>query len=239
MQQMARKQWDQLMAKAHTGDSQAQWEVGSWLEDGLADPNGVVLVHPDARCAVRWYRQSAIAGNSSGQIHLGACLSAGRGIRRDDAEALRWFKRALRQSDICAPNNIASVYRDRGQNRRAIFWYRRAAAVGDADALVEVGRGYYTGIGTRRDPDQAVRCFKKAIASKNISQAGREDAMFHLGVAFHQGRGVQKSDVQALRWLSQANRDDDHVEARNLIEKITRAESLGRQSMQLRPLREK
>lgn len=155
-----------------------------------------------------------------GQNHFGVCLSAGRGIRRDDAEALRWFKHALRQGDSCAANNIASVYGDRGNNRRAIFWYQRAVDCGDGDALVEVGRRYYAGVGVRRDPAHAVRCFHKAITSQSITQAGREDAMFYLGVAFHEGRGVRKSNSRAVKWLSRANKDDDHAEARNLIAEV-------------------
>ena len=220
MQEMKRKQWNQVKARAEAGDSEAQWEVGSWFEDGLADPNGLVIAHPDARAAARWFRRSAIGGNPSGQNHLGVCLCAGRGVRRDDAEALRWFKRALRQSYLVAPNNIASVYSDRGNHRRAMFWYHRAAACGDGDALVEVGRRYYAGVGVKRDPERGVRCFRKAIASKNITPAGREEAMFHLGAAFHEGRGVKQSNVRAIKWLSQANQDDDHAEARNLIERI-------------------
>ncbi len=220
MQEMTRKQWTQLKARAEAGDSEAQWEVGSWLEDGLGDPNGLVLVHPNTRAAARWFLRSANAGNPSGQNHLGVCLSAGRGVRRDDAEALRWFKRALLQSYPTAPNNIASVYEDRGNNRRAMFWYQRAAASGDGDALVEVGRRYYAGVGVRRDAGQAVRYFRKAITSNNISQTGREDAMFHLGAAFHEGRGVKQSNARAIKWLSQANKDDDHAQARNLLERI-------------------
>lgn len=222
MQAMTREQWNQLKNKAAGGDSEAQWEVGSWLEDGLVDSSGIVLAHRDARAAVRWYRKSATAGNAAGQTHLGVCLCVGRGVRRDDTEALRWFKRALRQGDWSAPNNIASVYRDRGNHCRAIFWYERAIACGDGDALVEVGCGYYTGIGVRHDPKQAIRCFRQAITSKNITQAGRENAMFHIGVAFHEGRGVKKSDAQAIKWLALANRDDDHAKARSLIEGIRR-----------------
>jgi TPR repeat protein len=218
---MARERWSELERKAQAGDAQAQWEVGSWFEDGLADLNGRVLVHANARTAVRWYRLSAIGGNSSAQISLGNSLSNGRGVCRDDAEALRWYKRALRQGDFCAPNNIAAVYRDQGDHRRAMFWYRRAVAIGDDDALVEVGFRYYEGTGVRRDPVEAVCCYRKAIASKNITEAGRESAMFHLGVAFHEGRGVKQSDVRALKWLRRANTDDDFPDAHDLIEKIT------------------
>jgi TPR repeat protein len=103
-----------------------------------------------------------------------------------------------------------------------MFWYRRAAACGDGDALVELGRGYYSGIGARPDPKQAVRLFRRAIISRSITQAGREDAMFRLGLAFYEGRGVKRSNARAIGWLSQANRDDDHIEARALIERIGR-----------------
>lgn len=217
---MTRKQWGQLQRKAQEGDAEAQLDVGSWLEDGLTDSNGSVLARRDARAAVRWYRLSATAGHSFAQINLGNCLSTGSGVRRDDAEALRWYKRALRQGNNTAANNIATVYRDHGDNRRTVFWYRRAVACGDADALVEIGWRYYEGVGVKCDAGAAVRCFREAIASKEISQAGREDAMFHLAVAFHEGRGAKKSAARALRWASLANKDDDHARARDLIEKI-------------------
>jgi TPR repeat protein len=186
----------------------------------VADRKGRVLARPDARAAVRWYRLSALAGHSSAQINLGNSLSSGHGVRRNDAEALRWYKRALRQGDACAPNNIATVYRDHGDDRRAFLWYRRAVDCGDDDALVRVGYRYYTGLGVRRDPAEAVRCYRKAIIGKAITQAGRESAMFHLGIAFHEGRGVRKSDARALQWLCRANKDDDFPDARDLIEKI-------------------
>jgi TPR repeat protein len=103
-----------------------------------------------------------------------------------------------------------------------MFWYRRAVALGDGDAFVDMGRGYYTGAGVRSDAARAVRCFYRAVASRNITQAGREEAMFHLGVAFHEGRGVRRSDARAIRWLARANRDDDHAGARTLMENIAR-----------------
>ncbi len=188
----------------------------------MADRAGSVFVRRNARAAVRWYRLSAAAGNSSAQINLGNLLStSGRGIRRDDAEALLWYKRALRQGDTGAANNIATVYRDQGDHRRAMFWYLRAAAA-EGDAWVEVGVRYYQGIGVRRDALEAVRCYRKAIASKNITEAGRESAMFYLGVAFHEGGGVKQSDARALKWLRLANVDDDFAEARDLIERITK-----------------
>src|SRR5262245_49494052 len=109
MHGMTREQGNELKTKAEGGDSEAQWEIGSWLEDGLVDSNGFVLAHPDACAAVRWYRQSAIAGNAAGQTRLGVCLCTGRGVRRDDTEALHWFKRALRPTISRASTEIAET----------------------------------------------------------------------------------------------------------------------------------
>lgn len=224
---MAREKWRQLKRRAEAGDAEAQFEVGSYCEEGLADPNGRVLVRRNVRAALRWYRLSATAGNSFAQVSLGNLLStSGLGIRRDDAEALRWYKRALRQGVGFTAKNIATVYRDRGDHRRAMLWYRRAVAGGDDDALVEVGFRYYEGIGVRRDAIEAVRCYRKAIAGHDISEAGRESAMFYLGVAFQEGCGVKQSDARALKWLRLANVDDDFAQARDLIEKITKAKKL-------------
>lgn len=214
---LTREQWSSLKHRAEAGDPQAQWQVGAWLEDGVADPNGVRFVRRDDRAAVRWLRRSAAGGSAAGQNHFGVCLSGGRGVRRNDAEALRWFKSALRKGDSCAAANIAAVYEGRGDHDRAMIWYRRAAHEGDQDASMEAGRGYYS-----RDPERAVRYLRKAIRSRNISQWGREEAMIQLGRAYHDGRGVRRSDVFAMRWLSRANRDNDHDDVRELVRKITR-----------------
>jgi hypothetical protein len=34
------KQWKELLKKARKGDDEAQWEVGSYYEDGLKDNEG-------------------------------------------------------------------------------------------------------------------------------------------------------------------------------------------------------
>jgi hypothetical protein len=81
MQEMTHKRWKQLKARAEAGDPEAQWEVGSWLEDGLADPKGFVFVHPDARAAARWFRRSAIAGPDVAYVAMMRKLFFGSSVR--------------------------------------------------------------------------------------------------------------------------------------------------------------
>jgi len=212
-----------LTARAEANDAQAQWELGSLLDGGLLDRRGESFaVKPNQRVAIRWFRRSAQAGNASGQVSLGNYLAAGRATDRDEDEAILWYKRAVRQSDSSAAVNIACVYNDRQDQRRAFFWYQRAAAMDDGDALVEVGVRYYEGRGVMRDPKGAVGCFREAIQSGNISQAGREMAMFWLGRAYREGCGVSQSNTRAIEWLSKANCDDDIPAARRLINEIGR-----------------
>jgi TPR repeat protein len=75
---------------------------------------------------------------------------------------MTWYKRAARQGDSSAACNIAQIYANRRNQRRAFFWYERAAAMNDGDALVEVGVRCYEGNGVLRDPKYAFRCFRKA-----------------------------------------------------------------------------
>jgi TPR repeat protein len=216
-----------LTAKAETDDAQAQWELGSLLDGGLLDRQSKSFaVKPNQRAAIFWFRRSAQAGNASGQVWLGNYLAAGRATKRDEDEAILWYKRAVRQSDSSAAVNIACVYNDRQDQRRAFFWYQRAAAMDDGDALVEVGIRYYEGRGVTRNPKRAVSCFRQAIQSGNISQAGREMAMFGLGRAYREGRGVRQSNDKAMEWLSKANVDDDIPVARRLINEIRREDGL-------------
>ena len=60
----------------------------------------------------------------------------GRGVARDDAEAVRWFRRAAEQGHNDGQNNLGRMYSNgRGVRRdrvEVVGWYRRAAEQGDA-----------------------------------------------------------------------------------------------------------
>lgn len=41
-----------------------------------------------------WYRKAADAGDAAGMFNLGIMYEDGRGMPRDDAQALSWFRKA-------------------------------------------------------------------------------------------------------------------------------------------------
>ena len=68
----------------------------------------------------------------------------GSGVSRDDAEAIRWYRRAADQGDALAQSNLGWMYENgRGVQRdrvEAVRWYTRAADQGDSWAQEQLDR---------------------------------------------------------------------------------------------------
>jgi uncharacterized protein len=128
------------------------------------------------RTAFRLFAAQAKTGDSSARLNLGYFYDVGLGTRRNKAQALRWYRLAYRQGSGAAASNIATVYRDEGRPALALAWYRRAVSLKDDDAAVEVAKHYLQGSGVRKHRGLAVAALKRAIASNNITPAGREEA---------------------------------------------------------------
>ena len=193
-----------VRSAARLGDADAAFLLASAYEEGQQTASGKRLVPRNARSAFSWYRCAAELGDPCAQLQLGNLLSEGVGCSRDDTSALLWYRRALRQGYASAANNIAVLYRDKGNRRRAYYWFTRASELGDDDALVEVGKALYSGIGVRRDPLRAIECFRKAHRSSNITDASRGEAAYCLGIAYLEGAGVRRSTSHAKSWFSKA-----------------------------------
>ena len=84
-------------------------------------------------------------GNASGQYNLGVMYADGRGVARDDAEAVRWYRRAAEQGNASGQVNLGLRYSTgRGVARddaEAVRWYRRAAEQGNASGQYNLGLG--------------------------------------------------------------------------------------------------
>lgn len=212
--------WRKLLARAHSGDSEAEWQVGERYADGCKDKRGRIIVKRSPKEAVEWLRRSAEQGNSSAQNNLGNLLSGGNGIRKNLDEAFKWYKKALRRDGPIVGNNIAITHRQMGNYTAAVRWFRRGVREGDGEAVLQLGIHYYWGKGVRRDSKAAVRCFRSAIQSRNISEGDRDDAFFLLGLAHYEGKGVRASLPKAIKLFERANKDDDNPAAREFLRQL-------------------
>ena len=214
---MSAPEWQMLLTRAKRGDPEAEWEVADRYGDGCKRHSGKVLVKRSRKKAAQWFRRAAAHGLAPAQNTLGVLLSNGDGVRKNVDEALSWLRRAFRAGDTCAAQNIAITYRQTGDFRTAVKWFRRSADVGDGDALIQLGIHYYWGRGVRKNPKAAVRCFRMASKAKNISEGGRDDAFFFLGIASFEGKGVRTSIPTARRLFKRANVDNDHPAAYKML----------------------
>ena len=95
----------------------------------------------------------------------------------------------------------AAYFAGRGvpqDEKRAAYWYEKAANAGDPGAQKQIGYFYDAGIGVKRDPAQAVRWYQRAVAGGLIS------AKVNLGVAFLLGVSVTKDPAMAEDLFRQA-----------------------------------
>jgi TPR repeat protein len=122
----------------------------------------------DLRLAFDLFSRAAEAGDRFSQLDLGYFFDTGLYVRKDKEEALRWYHKAYRQGEASAANNIATVHRDSGELRKMIWWFRRAAALGEDDTFFELGRCYEMGLGVRKNFDTAKRLYRRVLRSRDV-----------------------------------------------------------------------
>lgn len=127
---------------------------------------------------------------------------SGRGVARDEREAVAWYGQAAVQGHSGAQFNLAVMYASgRGvtkDERKAVEWYEEAAVQGYANAQNGLGMMYADGKGVTRDEREAFRLYEKA------ARQGHSGAQFNLGVMCANGRGVAKDNRKAVEWYVNA-----------------------------------
>ena len=71
----------------------------------------------------------------------------GKGVRRNLAKGMHWYKRAFRRGEAVAANNIGITWRNKGKSQRALSWFKKGGKLGDAEANLEIVK-YYSADGS-------------------------------------------------------------------------------------------
>jgi hypothetical protein len=97
---------------------------------------------------------------------LGICYSNGRGVLKDAAQAVEWFRKAAEQGNESAQLNLGICYETGAgppkDEVEAVKWYRKAAEQGSASAQANLGTCYLNGTGISKDEGEAMKWFQKA-----------------------------------------------------------------------------
>ena len=153
-------------------------------------------------------RERAEAGDLNAQTEHGQRYQAGDGgVRRDYAEAVRWYRRSAEQGHALGQAFLGFMYSTgrgvRQDAAEAARWYQRSADQGHSLGQNNLGVLYRDGRGVSQNDAEAVRWFRRSADQDEVlGQA-------NLGWMYENGRGVQRDRVEAVRWYRLAAEQGD------------------------------
>lgn len=160
--------------------------------------------------ALKWYRRGADLEDVSSQTHLAEMYLEGWGVKRDLAEALKWFMPSAQRGYPLSEYKVGLVYQQGDSNVRrdmakAVDWFNKAAAHGFARAQNDLGFLYEKGDGVPRNDREAARWYRLA------AEQGWALGQINLAKLYEDGKGVERNREEAFYWYrlaTQARRND-------------------------------
>ena len=175
----------------------------AWADDAVLTPHQMQLERdrtlPSDPGALR---KLAETGNADAENRLGVYYLSGRGVPKDVAEGIRWFRRAAAQKQPVAELNLGLLY-DAGvgvakDDAQAAMWFRLAAEQGDPGAQNHLGFAYEHGRGVTQNYAAALDWYRKAAAQADA------EAEFNLGIMRERGEGGAVDQAEAMSWLGKS-----------------------------------
>jgi uncharacterized protein len=160
--------------------------------------------------AFKCYREAASLGNVLAIEEVITCYEQGLGVQKDEAAVKEWYEKLLVEGRRSGPNAAGLYFSARIEmlggdkaDKAKVFKYYAAAADRNNDALFELGRCYYSGLGTIPNPTKAVDCIRRA------ADAEVPRAMTFLGMLYREGKGVEQDHNKAVELFAKAAEKGD------------------------------
>ena len=161
-------------------------------------------VSKDFNQARTWYLAAARQGLADAQDHLGDHPD----WRARDGRFF-WRRKAAAQGNPIHQFRLAQDYWDATQGkvtesqrprllRKSVYWQRKAAERGLAEAQTSMGVSYLMGWGVRRNRGRAIAWFRLAAAQ------GEPTAASKMGSLYEHGLEAKKDLVEAISWYCKA-----------------------------------
>src|SRR6185437_379350 len=148
-------------------------------------------------------------GDAESQFELAQRYAEGKGVDKDEAHALAWFKKAADQDLGKAEVSLGSIYAHgfgvKQDWAESIRWYRKAALQGDPVALHNLGLDFNYGHGVGRDYEQAANYFRLG------AEQGQPRCQYNLGLLYEEGHGVDQSPSEACLYYTLASAHENQI----------------------------
>ena len=209
--------WNSLLKKAESGDSDAMNEVAFWYENGLTiDKIEIVQIQP--KLAFEWTKKSYENGNLEGIEKYADYLSNGEYLycEKNIELAMQLYEKAMKEGSTTAAHSLGIEYRNKQNFQKAFEFYNKSNASSEFFSELSIGLCYYYGIGTTKDKVKALEIFEKIEIGKN-SEYEVDEANYLIGKIYLEGEIVEQSIDKARQYLELADKDGDHRSAQELL----------------------
>ena len=146
-------------------------------------------------------------GDARAQYLVASYYATGRGVVKDEVQAVKWYRKAAVQGNAQAQYSLGFHYVRSlgvaGDDVEAAKWWRKAADQGHADAQYALGNCYAHGQGVTEDGVEAVKWYRKA------AEQGDAQAQHLLAYRYSKGLGIAKDNVEAAKWYRMAAEQGD------------------------------
>jgi uncharacterized protein len=146
-------------------------------------------------------REKAEHGDAISQLALAMALRDGKGVEKNDEEAMQWAHKAADKGNADAQDFVGFAFL-RGavveRNTALAFAYFKEAADESAQAAFNLGQCYFGAQGTEQDCAKGIAWWEKA-AAKGHGRAAAAAAM-----AYHAGEGIPRDEQKARRLAERA-----------------------------------
>ena len=186
----------------------------SWADDSAPRLQQGLQAYEAKNYPLAWHYLLPLAekGEPEAQRHIGIMYRHGLGVAKNDAEAIKWYRKAAEQGHVKAQNSLGIMYqfglgveRDPAEGAK---WLLAAAKQGHAKSQENIGLAYLDGNGVEQNDKSAAQWLTRA------ANQGQMRAQLTLGLLTLAGRGVPESNVQennvqennaqGMRWIEQA-----------------------------------
>jgi TPR repeat protein len=94
------------------------------------------------KLAAKVLLRGAKSGDTTCQLNLGNYYASGTGVRKNLVKAAYWYETAYKNGNRAGALNLAIDERNRGDFRAAERWFKKAVAMHDGSAYIELARMY-------------------------------------------------------------------------------------------------
>ncbi len=147
-------------------------------------------------------------GDAQAENKVGGFYANGQFVRKNDTEAVKWYRKAAEQGYAEAQYNLGVMYADgRGVAKsedEAVKWYRKAAENGDIDAQSNLGRRYEEGRGVPKDSAESLKWYRKATAQRDAATQSKQDTTIGQSVLKDEDDAVKRTRVAAVQGNAEA-----------------------------------